>query len=111
MDKQVRYSNNPQERKDEIIDLANRWASRNPDQMRDTLEYIRGVQDGLIESTFARENKSLTSPGLKSGGMRFGIAIPPGMMNYIQTFVPDFLDTKEDMQFFMRKFPALRVPK
>lgn len=50
----------------------------------------------------ARADAGNSVPGRAT---RLGLLIDPRLMFYIQRFYPDFLDTKEDMRTFGRKFP------
>lgn len=50
----------------------------------------------------ARADADNSVPGK---AMRLGLLVDPRLMFYIQRFYPDFLDTKEDMRAFGRKFP------
>lgn len=92
----------------DIEDLVARWVARNQDEAEYTFKYIAAVKQGLIDSTYGSQVKQKGGV-IQSSGQRFGIAIPPGLMLYIQRFYPDFMDTKEDMRTFHRKFPAFRI--
>lgn len=87
----------------DIEDLINRWAKRRPERARALEGYIKDTQTGLFNAKFGKS---------KAEGMgRIGIAIDPELLEYIKTFYPDFMDTKEDMHRFMNKFPKFRVPE
>lgn len=87
----------------DIEDLINRWARRNPQGALDTERYIKEVQSGLKDKKHGKSS---------SEGMgRIGIAIHPELMQYIQAFYPDFMDSKEDLHEFMKRFKKFRVPE
>lgn len=92
----------------DIEDLINRWARRNPAGAYMTEKYIRATREDLID-------KKHGLMGGKGGGdtnapnTRIGVAIHPELMNYIQAFYPTFMDTKEDLHEFKRRFPKFRV--
>lgn len=87
----------------DIEDLINRWAKRNPQGARDNEQWVKEAQAGLADK------KHGTVKGMAGG--RIGISIHPELMNYIQAFYPDFMDTKEDMHEFMKRFSKFRIPE
>lgn len=93
---------------DDIEDLVARWVARNREETEYTFKYIAAVKQGLIDSTYGSQVKQ-KGGALQTSGARHGLAIPPGLMLYVQKFYPDFMDTKEDMREFHRKFPAFRI--
>lgn len=84
----------------DIEDLINRWARRNPQGALDNERWVKQAQADLADKKHGK-----TSMG------RIGISIHPELMNYIQAFYPDFMDTKEDMHEFMKRFKKFRVPE
>lgn len=87
----------------DIEDLINRWARRNPKTALEMEQYVKEAQAGLKDKKHGRSS---------SEGMgRIGIAIHPELMQYIQAFYPDFMDTKADLHEFMKRFKKFRVPE
>lgn len=91
----------------DIEDLMNRWARRNPSGAVMNENYIKATREGLLDKKHglmggkAGENNE--------GATRIGVAIHPELMNYIQAFYPTFMDTKEDLHEFKKRFPKFRV--
>lgn len=89
----------------DIEDLINRWARRNPRGAWELESYIKELQAGLSDKKFGASSSGDSAMG------RIGLAIHPEMMQYIQAFYPNFLDTKDEMHEFMNKFPKFRIPE
>jgi hypothetical protein len=93
----------------DIEDLINRWARRNPQGAWLNEQWIKEAQADLMDKKYGRmgggEDKGT---GITN---RYGICIHPELMNYIQAFYPTFMDTKEEMHEFMRRFPKFRIPE
>lgn len=88
----------------DIQDLINRWAKRNPKAAIETERYVRSLHAELADK------KHGTSKDEKTGIVnRVGICIHPELMNYIQAFYPNFMDTKEDLHEFKKRFPKFRI--
>lgn len=87
----------------DIEDLINRWARRNPQGALETEQYIKQAQASLVDK------KHGLMGGKNDNATRIGVAIHPELMNYIQAFYPKFMDTKDDLHEFKRRFPKFRV--
>lgn len=87
----------------DIEDLINRWARRNPHGAIDNERWVK-------EARFELKDKKHGKSGAEALG-RFGVSIHPELMNYIQAFYPKFMDTKEEMREFMKRFPKFKVPE
>lgn len=85
----------------DIEDLINRWARRNPIGARE-------LEAAIKQSRFELKDKKFGKSGAEAMG-RHGVSIHPELMNYIQAFYPTFMDTKEDLREFMRRFPKFRI--
>jgi len=92
----------------DIEDLINRWARRNPQGAIQTEQYIKQVQAGLLDKKHGLMGGK-SKGDVNIPGTRIGVAIHPGLMNYIQAFYPDFMDTKADLHEFKKRFPKFRV--
>lgn len=94
----------------DIEDLVQRWARRNPEEFRYNLAYIRALREDMKDPKYG-ELASVTEDGkiVRNGGLRHGLSIPPGLMNYIQTFYPEFMKHKRDLREFGRRFPIFRI--
>lgn len=94
----------------DIEDLVMRWTRKNPVEAGWTKAYIKDVQAGLKDKKFGlvggTDHDDTNQPNT-----RIGIAIHPSLMNYIQAFYPEFLDTNEDLQEMKKRFPQFRVPE
>lgn len=86
----------------DIEDLINRWARRNPQRAYELEQYIKEIREVQHDKKFATNSEALG---------RMGIAIDEELMQYIQAFYPDFMDTKDDMHEFMKRFKKFRVPE
>lgn len=86
----------------DIEDLINRWAKRNPQAAIDLENYIKETKAGMADKNMGKTKGALG---------RMGLAIHPQLMQYIQAFYPDFMDTKEDMHEFMRRFKKFTIPE
>lgn len=89
----------------DIEDLINRWARRHPQAALDNEVWVKEAHDSLDD----KKHGKLINEGMAGG--RLGVSIHPELMNYIQAFYPDFMDTKDDLHEFMRRFPKFRVPE
>jgi hypothetical protein len=85
----------------DVEDLINRWAKRNPQAAMDNERWIKESREELKDKKFGA--------GALAG--RFGVSLHPELMNYIQAFYPDFMDSKKDLHEFMKRFPKFRVPE
>lgn len=96
----------------DIEDLINRWARRNPDKARYLQAYILDVRSGLYDKKFGRSKIDVKKSNHKitdSEGQRIGVVIDPELMNYIQAFYPDFMDSKDDLHEFKKRFPKFKI--
>lgn len=89
----------------DIADLIARWGRRNPDAMQLTIDYAKDLQEGLKDKQHGQMG------GGNTAGTRIGVVIHPELMNYIQAFYPDFLDSNEDVAEVKRRFPKFKVPE
>lgn len=87
----------------DIEDLINRWARRNPQGALDNERWLREAQAGLTDKKYGKSNSEAMG--------RIGLSIHPQLMQYIQAFYPTFMDTKDDMHEFMKRFPKFKVPE
>lgn len=94
----------------DIGDLINRWAKRQPQRAYQLEQDLKFAQ---LEAkvTGGKWEKTLRKDGAYHGDMKVGILIDPELMNYIQVFYPEFLDTKEELQEFKRYFPKFCIVK
>lgn len=87
----------------DIEDLINRWARRNPRGAWDNEQWLKAAKSDLHDAKYGKlKNEALA-------GGRFGVSLHPELLQYIQAFYPDFLQTKDELHEFMRKFPKFRV--
>ena len=101
----VQYSHKTGEAKwKDIEDLINRWARRNPQGAIDNERWVKQAHADLSDKKFGRLENSAMAGG------RLGVSIHPELMNYIEMFYPKFLQTKDELHEFMRRFPKFRVP-
>lgn len=93
----------------DIEDLINRWARRNPEGARLNEQWLIEARQGLSDSKYAR----MGGGEHKESGItnRFGLSLHPELLQYIEAFYPDVMDTKESMHEFMKRFPKFRVPE
>lgn len=87
----------------DIEDLINRWAKRNPQGAIDNERWIKEAQADLKDKKHGKSKVEAMG--------RLGVSIHPELMNYIQAFYPDFMDSKEDLHEFMKRFKKFRVPE
>jgi hypothetical protein len=92
----------------DIEDLINRWAKRRPQLAWENEQYVKQAQADLIDKKHGLMGGKTDEANLPS--TRIGVAIHPELMNYIQAFYPTFMDTKEDLHEFKKRFPKFRVP-
>ncbi len=92
----------------DIEDLINRWAKRRPREAWENEQYVKQAQADLIDKKHGLMGGKADEANLPS--TRIGVAIHPELMNYIQAFYPTFMDTKEDLHEFKKRFPKFRVP-
>lgn len=88
---------------EDIEDLINRWAKRNPQAALETEAYLKETQAGLLDKKHGKSTANAMG--------RMGVVIHPELMQYIQAFYPQFMDTKAEMHEFMKRFPKFRVPE
>lgn len=88
----------------DIEDLINRWARRNPSGALENEQWIKQAHADLAD----KKHGKLVNEAMAGG--RHGISIHPELMQYIQAFYPTFMDTKEEMHEFMKRFKKFRVP-
>jgi len=87
----------------DIEDLINRWAKRNPQGAYELELTIRQTRVGLTDKEFGKMNNEAMAGG------RHSVTMHPELMQYIETFYPKFLSTKDELHEFMRKFPKFRI--
>lgn len=87
----------------DIEDLINRWAKRNPRGAAENMRWVQEAKADLTDKKFATSNAEAIG--------RFGVSIHPELMNYIQAFYPEFMDSKDDLHEFMKRFKQFRVPE
>lgn len=93
----------------DIEDLINRWARRNPQGAVWNEQYVKQVQSTLLDKKHGLMGGKADEANNPS--TRIGVAIHPELMNYIQAFYPTFMDTKDDLHEFKKRFPKFRVPE
>lgn len=93
----------------DIEDLINRWARRNPQAAYQTERYVKAVQEGLKDKKHGLMGGKADEAN--NPATRIGVAIHPELMNYIQAFYPNFMDTKEDLHEFKKRFTKFRIPE
>lgn len=84
----------------DIEDLINRWAKRNPRGAWENDQWLKEAQASIKDKKFASKELG-----------RWGVSIHPELMQYIQAFYPDFLETKDELHEFMKRFKKFRVPE
>jgi hypothetical protein len=89
----------------DIEDLINRWAKRDKIGALELEESIKDVRENLTD----KEHGVLENDAMAGG--RIGIMLHPTLEQYIKAFYPDFLETKDDLHEFMRRFPKFKVRK
>lgn len=87
----------------DIEDLINRWARRNPRGAWDNERWLKEAREDMVD----KKHGTLKNEGMAGG--RFGVSIHPELMSYIQAFYPEFLQTKDELHEFMRRFPKFKV--
>lgn len=87
----------------DIEDLINRWAKRNPQGAWELELSLRESRELLADKKFA------TSKTMAGG--RHMLSLHPELLQYIETFYPKFLSTKDELHEFMRRFPKFAVPE
>lgn len=93
----------------DIEDLINRWAKRNPAGAYANEKWIKEARETLIDKKFGKMGgKEDKTTGITN---KFGVSIHPELIQYIQAFYPDFMDSKKDLHEFMKRFPKFRVPE
>lgn len=92
----------------DIVDLVNRWGRRNPEGMKMTMDYARELREDIKDKKYGFVDGPRKTG---SGGTRVGLVIHPELINYIQAFYPDFLDSNEDVANFKKYIPNLRIPE
>jgi hypothetical protein len=88
----------------DIEDLINRWAKRSPRKAWELETYIKEIQADLYDPKHGKQRNE----GMAGG--RIGLALDQELLQYIQAFYPDFLQTKDEMHEFMKRFPKFRIP-
>lgn len=86
----------------DIEDLIKRWKRRNPEAFRQNMAYIKKKRESL-GGEYAKYG------GGETGAMRLGLAIHPELLNYIESFHPDFLKANEDVRIFRKRFKNFAV--
>lgn len=89
----------------DIEDLINRWAKRNPRGALELEQWIKETRGGLHDKKFGRMKNSALANG------RLGVMIHPELLAYIQAFYPSFLETKDELHEFQRRFPKFQIPE
>lgn len=92
----------------DIEDLINRWAKRNPQGAYLNEQWVKEAHEGLLDKKHGLMGGKIDDANLS--GTRIGVCIHPELMNYIQAFYPDFMDSKEDLHEFKKRFKKFRVP-
>lgn len=101
----VQYSHKTGDAKwKDIEDLINRWAKRNPRGAYELELSLRATREGLTDKKFGVMNNEAMAGG------RHMITLHPELLQYIETFYPKFLSTKDELHEFMNKFPKFKVP-
>lgn len=95
---------------DDIADLVRRWTDRNPKEMQYHLQYIIDTRRGLLDEDYGIMGGK-NSANAKDAATRLSLSLPQELINYIQFFYPTFLDTKEDVTQFKKRFPGLTIPR
>lgn len=93
----------------DIEDLINRWAKRFPREAYELEKYVKDISGGLYDKKHGLQGGQNNKENLTN--MRIGVAIHPHLMQYIQAFYPDFMDSKEDLHEFKKRFPKFRIPE
>ena len=95
----------------DIEDLINRWARRNPRGAYEHEQYIKQFRSEMKDKKRGFIDGPRSSKGVDNGGTRVGISMPPQLMQYIEAFYPDFMDTKESLHEFEKRFPKFVIPE
>lgn len=94
----------------DIEDLINRWAKRNKRGALEQEKWLREDKETLFDKKNAKWVQSFSGEHAKvDPETKYSTVIHPELMNYIQVFYPNFLDTKEELHEFMSRFPKFRV--
>ena len=91
----------------DIEDLINRWAKRNPRGALLNENYIKSTREGLLDKKHGLMGGKADEKNNPS--TRIGIAIHPELLAYIQAFYPKFMESKDDLREFKKRFPKFRV--
>lgn len=92
----------------DIEDLINRWARRNPQAAYQLEKYVKATKEGLLDKKHGLMGGK-SKGGDNAPATRIGVVIHPELMNYIQAFYPGFMDTKDDLHEFKRRFPKFKI--
>lgn len=91
----------------DIEDLMNRWARRNPKGAYEMEMYIKEMRASLTDKKYGvMGGKADKETGITN---RIGVAIHPELMSYIHAFYPTFMDSKDDLHEFKKRFPKFRI--
>lgn len=88
---------------DDIANLVARWERRNPEQARLTAAQAKMTREESADPKFGK----LSNEGM--GGGRTQFLIHPELLTYISAFYPKFMESKEDMRMFKKRFPQYRT--
>lgn len=89
----------------DIEDLINRWAKRNKKAAYEMDLYLQQTRAGLTDTKFATMDNEAMAGG------RHMLSLHPELLQYIETFYPKFLSTKDEMHEFMKRFPKFSIPE
>ena len=88
----------------DIEDLVRRWAKRNPRRFREMVVYNK---EKLSDSMHNNQHGELKEEAMANG--RAAISIDPELLNYIETFYPNIISTKESLHEFMKRMPGFNI--
>lgn len=95
----------------DIEDIVKRWERRKPQEAASIRAYAKSTREGLKDVKYGMMGGRKETRAVGGGGTRIGVVIHPELLSYIQAFHPTFLDTKEDLHEFKKRFPAFRIPE
>lgn len=96
----------------DIEDLINIWAKRRPQKAIEHEKYLREIRGNFVGNKWGFIDE-LDDSGKKrqaiSGGTRISVSIPQELMQYIEAFYPKFLETKDELNEFKKRFPKFCI--
>ena len=96
----------------DIEDLINRWARKRPQRAIEHERYLREVRGNFVGNKWGfidQFNDAGKQKKTVDGGTRISVSIPDELMQYIEAFYPKFLETKDELQEFKKRFPKFCI--